>query len=44
VEPLEPDGCFSELKAFNIAFVRALMHWPYCDDPLWSGNLQLGYV
>jgi hypothetical protein len=41
MEPLGPDGCFSELKAFSIAFVCSLIWWPYCDDPLRSGNLQL---
>jgi hypothetical protein len=41
VEPLGPDGCFSEQKAFSIAFLCVLILWPYCDDPLWSGNLQL---
>jgi hypothetical protein len=44
VEPLGPDDCLSELKAFNIALVSALVRWPYCDDPLWTGNLQFGYV
>jgi hypothetical protein len=41
VEPFGPDGCFSELKAFNIALICALIRWPYCDDPLRPGNLQL---
>jgi hypothetical protein len=41
VEPLGPDGCFSELKAFSVALVCTLIRWPYCDDPLRSGNLRL---
>jgi hypothetical protein len=40
VEPLGPDGCFSELKALIVALVCALVHRPYYDDPLRSGNLQ----
>jgi hypothetical protein len=28
------------LKALSVALVCALVRWPYCDDPLRSGNLQ----
>jgi hypothetical protein len=41
VEPLELDGCFSKLKAFSVALICVLIHRLDCDDPLWSGNLQL---
>jgi hypothetical protein len=39
-EPLGPDDCLSKLKALSVALVCALIHWPYCDDSLWTGNLQ----
>jgi hypothetical protein len=41
VEPLGSDGYFSELEALSVTLVHALVRWPYCDDPLWSRNLQL---
>jgi hypothetical protein len=44
VEPLGLDGCFSELKAFNIAFVRALICWPYYDDPLSPEIFSFRYI
>jgi hypothetical protein len=40
VEPLGPDDCLSELKAFSVALICALIRWPYCDYPLRTGNLQ----
>jgi hypothetical protein len=40
MEPLGLDECLSELKAFNITLVCALIHSPYYDDPLRTGNLQ----
>jgi hypothetical protein len=43
-EPLEPDDCLSELKAFSIAAERALIRWPYCDDPLRMGIFSFRYV
>jgi hypothetical protein len=39
-EPLGPDDCLSELKAFSVALVCALIRWPYCDDTLRTGNLM----
>jgi hypothetical protein len=38
-KPLGPDDWFSELKALSVALVCALIRWPYCDDPLRTGNL-----
>jgi hypothetical protein len=43
-EPLGPDDCFSELKALSVARICALIRWPYCDDPLRTGNLHFRYV
>jgi hypothetical protein len=39
VEPLQPDDCLNELKAFNVTLLYALICSPYCDDPLRAGNL-----
>jgi hypothetical protein len=32
VEPLGPDGCFSELKALSVTLVCAMVRGPYYDD------------
>jgi hypothetical protein len=44
VEPLGPDECFSELKAFGITLECALIHSPYCDDPFGPGIFNFRYV
>jgi hypothetical protein len=40
VEPLGPDGCFSELKELSVALVCVLVHRPYCDDTPWYRYFQ----
>jgi hypothetical protein len=43
VEPLGPDDCLSELKAFSVALECALIRSPYCD-PFGPGILSFRYV
>jgi hypothetical protein len=44
VEPLEPDSCFSKLKAFNVALVCALICCPTMMIPFGPGIFSFRYI